>query len=78
MLYGLIHNGYADTSGMVYLIPSCAAEVGAATAFYYSKAKSENLYRYGEEFINEFAEKYGVDNAVLLGQAFFNTVTSLK
>ncbi len=31
-----------DTSVLIYLIPSTAAEFGVGTAFYYNKAKLEN------------------------------------
>ena len=38
-----------DLSPLVYLIPSVAAEVSSATAFYYSKAKAENKIKLMKE-----------------------------
>lgn len=42
-----------DTSALAYLIPAVFAEMGAATGFYYSKAKAENqiklMSKYGQK-----------------------------
>lgn len=34
-----------DTSALCYLIPATAGEVATGTAFYYGKAKAENLVK---------------------------------
>lgn len=36
-------------------------ECGAATGFYYWKAKNENRSKYALEFVRELADKYGLD-----------------
>lgn len=36
-------------------------ECGAATGFYFWKAKNENRSKYALEFVRELADKYGLD-----------------
>ena len=69
------HNGYFDTSLLTILIPSTAAELGAATGFYYWKTRTNNVYEYGEKFIMDLVESGKIDNqhVVQIAQAFFNS-----
>lgn len=46
------------------LIPLTWAETGAATAYYYWKAKNENRAKYAQKFIEEFSKEWGVDTAL--------------
>ena len=68
-------NGYFDTSLLTVLIPSTAAELGAATGFYYWKTRTNNVYEYGEKFIIDLVESGKIDNqhVVQIAQAFFNS-----
>ena len=68
-------NGYFDTSLLTILIPSTAAELAAATGFYYWKTRTNNVYEYGEKFIIDLVESGKIDNqhVVLIAQAFFNS-----
>lgn len=53
-----------DGSPLYYMISAISAEFGAATGFYYWKAKNENRSKYAMEFIEKIAEQYGIDMAV--------------
>lgn len=68
-------NGYFDTSLLTVLIPSTAAELGAATGFYYWKTRTNNVYEYGEKFIIDLVESEKIDSqhVVQIAQAFFNS-----
>lgn len=68
-------NGYFDTSLLTILIPSTAAELAAATGFYYWKTRTNNVYEYGEKFIMDLVESGKIDNqhVVQIAQAFFNS-----
>ena len=39
------------------------AECGAATGFYFWKAKNENRSKYAMKFVRELADRYGLDGA---------------
>lgn len=68
-------NGYFDTALLTILIPSTAAELAAATGFYYWKTRTNNVYEYGEKFIIDLVESGKIDNqhVVQIAQAFFNS-----
>lgn len=50
-----------DTSLFAYIIPAKAAELATGTAFYYNKAKKENLRKITNQLITDFADKYGIE-----------------
>lgn len=62
-----------DTSPLMYLIPSVAAEFSAATGFYYWKAKAENKAKYAQRYIAELAEKYGIEHVERICEIIFNS-----
>lgn len=41
---------------------------GAWGGFYYWKSKNENRAKYAQQFVNLFAEKYGVDAAIKVAE----------
>ena len=55
-----------DTTALIYLIPSVAAEMATATGFYYWKSKQENTKKIAYQFMKDFADKYGAEIAVEL------------
>lgn len=61
--YVAIHAFYIthDTSMFMYMIPAKAAELATGTAFYYNKAKKENLRKITNQLITDFADKYGIE-----------------
>lgn len=68
-------NGYLDTTLLAILIPSTAAELASATAMYYWKTRTNNVYEYGEKFIMDLVESDKIENqqVVQIAQAFFNS-----
>lgn len=61
----------SDTSPLLYLIPSVAAELSAATAFYYWKAKAENKAKYAQRYIAELAQAYGIEHVERICEIIF-------
>lgn len=53
------------TEGLQLVTPLAWAEVTALNGFYIWKSKNENRAKYAQHFINEIAEKYGVEAAAL-------------
>ena len=53
-----------DSSPIYYMVSAISAEFGAATAFYYWKAKNENRSKYAMDFVEKIADRYGIDMAV--------------
>lgn len=45
------------------IICAWIAECGAATGFYFWKAKNENRSKYAMKFVRELADRYGLDGA---------------
>lgn len=68
-------NGYLDTTLLAILIPSTAAELASATAMYYWKTRTNNVYEYGEKFIMDLVESEKIENqyVVQISQAFFSS-----
>ena len=68
-------NGYFEPGLLNVLIPSTAAELASATAMYYWKTRTNNVYEYGEKFIMDLVESGKIDNqhVVQIAQAFFNS-----
>ena len=54
--------------GLIEVARLSWAETGAATGFYYWKAKNENRAKYGQTFLKYFAEKWGTDVAVRMAE----------
>lgn len=75
MVLNFKRNGYFETTLLAILIPSTAAELAAATAMYYWKTRTNNVYEYGEKFIFDLVESEKIDNqhVVQISQAFFNS-----
>lgn len=61
-----------DCTPLIYLIPAVSAEVATGTGFYYWKARSNNLYEYGEKFVLELADKVGGETAAQIAQTFIS------
>lgn len=53
---------------LLIVTPLSWAETGTATAFYYWKSKNENRTKYGQLFLQEFADKWGADIAVRMAE----------
>ena len=56
------HLTVADTSSFASIVCAWIVECGAATGFYFWKAKNENRSKYALKFIRELAEQYGMDS----------------
>lgn len=41
---------------------------GAGDAFYFWKSKNENRAKYAQQFVNKFAEDYGIDAAIRIAE----------
>lgn len=66
----------SDPTPLVYLVPSVFTALSAGLGFYFWKAKAENIYKYGERFIIDLAEKVGPDGAVQIVQTFIASVST--
>jgi TRAP-type uncharacterized transport system fused permease subunit len=58
----VIHLTVADTASFATIVCAWIMECGAATGFYFWKAKNENRSKYAIKFIRELAEQYGMDS----------------
>lgn len=54
--------------GLIVVTPLSWAETGVATGYYYWKSKNENRAKYGQAFLNAFAEKWGPDIAIRMAE----------
>lgn len=50
-----------DKSSAATVLCAWIVECGAATGFYFWKAKNENRSKYAVKFVRELADKYGID-----------------
>lgn len=50
-----------DKSSAATVLCAWILECGAATGFYFWKAKNENRSKYAVKFVRELADKYGID-----------------
>lgn len=57
-----IHLTVADTSSFATIVCAWIVECGAATGFYFWKAKNENRSKYALKFVRELADQYGMDS----------------
>ena len=53
---------------LIIVTPLSWTETGTATAFYYWKSKNENRTKYGQLFLQEFAERWGSDIAIRMAE----------
>lgn len=53
-----------DKSAWTMIICAWITECGAVTAFYLWKSKNENRAKYAQQFLKQFADKYGADVAL--------------
>lgn len=53
---------------LTVVTPLSWTETGTATAFYYWKSKNENRTKYGQLFLQEFAEKWGSEVAIRMAE----------
>lgn len=58
----VIHLTVADTASFATIVCAWIVECGAATGFYFWKAKNENRSKYALKFIRELADKYGIES----------------
>lgn len=54
--------GTSDLTVLGEVCTALWAAAGAYSAFYLWKAKTENKSKYAQAFINEMADKYGIEN----------------
>ena len=58
-----------DMTIMYYLIPSYAGFGTVALGSYFWKAKCENKNKYTQQFITDYADKYGIDVAIRIAES---------
>jgi hypothetical protein len=56
------------TDAFMVITPLSWTETGAATGFYYWKARNENRAKFAQKFLRDLAEEYGVDNALRVSE----------
>ena len=66
-----------DSTPLIYLVPSVFTALSAGLGFYFWKARAENIYKYGEKFILDLADKVGSDGAVQIVQTFISSVSTI-
>lgn len=54
--------------GLIVVTPLSWTETGVATGYYYWKSKNENRAKFGQTFLNEFADKWGPETAVRMAE----------
>ena len=57
-----------DTTPLYWVISTLAAEVSVYSAFYLWKSKNENRAKYAQMYVNEIADKYGIDIAIRIAE----------
>lgn len=57
----LVFLAACDKSAAATVLCAWMAECGAATGFYFWKAKNENRSKYAVKFVKELADRYGID-----------------
>lgn len=55
-----------DTTPLCYLAVGDGGALATCCGFYYWKAKNENRYKHTERIVEKFAEKFGIDSAIVL------------
>ena len=59
---------YLPVDGLIEVTRLAWAATGTTVGFYLWKAKNENRAKYGQQFLNDFAEKYSADVAVRMAE----------
>lgn len=54
--------------GLAIVTPLSWTETGVATGYYYWKSKNENRAKYGQAFLQKFAEKWGPEVALRMAE----------
>lgn len=54
--------------GLSIVTPLAWAETGAATAYYFWKAKNENRAKYAQRFLKDIAENWDTETAVRMAE----------
>ena len=54
--------------GVIVVTPLSWVEVGAATGFYYWKAKNENRAKYAQAFLKKFTKKWDAETAIRMAE----------
>ena len=57
-----------DTTGLVAVAERVIEALAVAYGFYYWKAKNENRSKHAMKLVQEFADKYGIENVVSLAE----------
>lgn len=57
-----------DTTPLYWVISTLAAEVSVYSAFYLWKSKNENRSKYAQLYVNEIADRYGIDIAIRIAE----------
>lgn len=57
-----------DTTPLYWVISTLAAEVSVYSAFYLWKSKNENRSKYAQLYVNQIADKYGIDIAIRIAE----------
>lgn len=57
----LVFLGSSDKSSAATVLCAWILECGAATGFYFWKAKNENRSKYAVKFVRELADRYGIE-----------------
>lgn len=53
---------------MLVITPLSWAELGAATGFYFWKAKNENRAKYAQQFLREIAKEWDAETAIRIAE----------
>lgn len=57
-----------DVTPLYWVISTLAAEISVYSAFYLWKSKNENRAKYAQLYVNEIADKYGMDIAIRIAE----------
>ena len=53
---------------MLVILPLAWAETGAATGFYFWKAKNENRAKYAQQFLREITKEWNEETAIRMAE----------
>lgn len=57
-----------DVTPLYWVISTLAAEISVYSAFYLWKSKNENRSKYAQLYVNDIADKYGIDIAIRIAE----------
>ena len=58
----------ADPQPMYWIITAISAELSIFSAFYTRKALAENRAKYAQQYVTDFADKYGLEAALRISE----------